>query len=105
MTAYEITSPGLTISPNPTTFGQAVTLTATVTPVTSGGPTPTGKVTFRYLSAKSGFATVALGSDGVAARAGPFAAGRCRLAGQLAGGGRDVSRVDAGRVQELGARS
>jgi uncharacterized repeat protein (TIGR03803 family) len=38
------TSTALTSSLNPSTFGQAVTLTATVS---SAGPTPTGKVTFR----------------------------------------------------------
>jgi predicted transcriptional regulator len=39
------TSTALSSSPNPSTFGQAVTFTATVTP-TSGSATPTGTVTF-----------------------------------------------------------
>ncbi len=56
----------LTSSPDPSTFGEQITFTATVTPVTSGGPTPTGTVTFRYLFGKSGFATVTLNSSGVA---------------------------------------
>jgi hypothetical protein len=36
----------LVSSPNPSNLGQDVTITATVTPVLSGGKTPTGKVTF-----------------------------------------------------------
>jgi hypothetical protein len=40
------TTTALTASPNPADFGQPVTLTATVTPVTSGLAIPTGLVTF-----------------------------------------------------------
>jgi hypothetical protein len=36
----------LASSANPTTYGAAFTVLATVTPATSGGPTPTGTVTF-----------------------------------------------------------
>ncbi len=46
---------------NPSNYGQAVTLTATVT---SAGPTPTGRVTFRNGSATLGFGT--LNTSGVA---------------------------------------
>lgn len=54
------TSTVLASSLNPSTYGQAVTLTATVS---SAGPTPTGKVTFKNGSASLGSATL---SGGVA---------------------------------------
>ncbi len=58
-------------SPNPSVFGQPVTFTATVTPNVSGGPTPTGTVTFLVGSTVLG--TVTLNSAGVATfTAGPF---------------------------------
>src|SRR5437667_1599925 len=41
------TSTTLNSTPNPSTFGQAVTLTATVSPVLADPLTPTGSVTFR----------------------------------------------------------
>src|SRR5438876_6756122 len=41
------TSTTLNSTPNPSTFGQAVTLTATVSPVPADPVTPTGTVTFR----------------------------------------------------------
>jgi hypothetical protein len=41
----------LTSSPNPSTIGQAITLTSTVTS-TDGGATPTGTVTFSYVGSK-----------------------------------------------------
>ncbi|WP_344181717.1 Ig-like domain-containing protein, partial [Streptantibioticus ferralitis] len=40
------TTTGLTSAPDPSVFGQAKTLTATVTPVSPGAGTPTGTVTF-----------------------------------------------------------
>ncbi len=40
------TTTGLTSAPNPTVFGQTVTLTATVTPVAPGAGIPTGTVEF-----------------------------------------------------------
>jgi uncharacterized repeat protein (TIGR03803 family) len=55
-----LTSTTLASGPNPSTYGQAVTLTATVT---SAGPTPTGTVTFKNKSMSIGSATV---SGGVA---------------------------------------
>jgi len=54
------TTTGLSVVPNPSTFGQSVTLTATVTPVAPGAGTPTGTVTFRDGSVT--LATRALGS-------------------------------------------
>ncbi len=50
---------GLAISTNSTTFGQAVTLTATVTPQYSGG-VPTGTVSFYANGNSAPFATVAV---------------------------------------------
>jgi len=52
------TSTALASSLNPSTYGQPVTLTATVT---SAGPTPTGKVTFKNGSASLGSATLSGG--------------------------------------------
>src|SRR5205823_4188212 len=46
---------------NPTVFGQAVTLTATVSAVAPGAGTPTGAVTFRDGSTSLGTATLATG--------------------------------------------
>jgi probable HAF family extracellular repeat protein len=40
------TTTGLSVTPNPSNFGQSVTLTATVAPVAPGAGTATGKVTF-----------------------------------------------------------
>jgi probable HAF family extracellular repeat protein len=40
------TTTALSAAPNPSSFGQSVTLTATVAPVAPGTGTPTGKVTF-----------------------------------------------------------
>jgi hypothetical protein len=56
------TTTALTSSLNPSSFGQAVTFTATVT--NSGGPTPTGTVAFYNGSTVWGTAT--LNSSGVA---------------------------------------
>ena len=52
------TSTALVSSLNPSTYGQAVTLTATVS---SAGPTPTGKVTFKNGSTSLGSATLSSG--------------------------------------------
>jgi Big-like domain-containing protein/VCBS repeat protein len=54
----------LTSSANPSAYGQPVAFTATVSDVTSGGPTPTGTVTFKNGTAALGTAT--LNSQGVA---------------------------------------
>ncbi len=54
------TSAALASSLNPSAYGQAITFTATVS---SAGPTPTGKVTFKNGSKSLGSATL---SDGVA---------------------------------------
>ena len=56
-----ITSTILTSSPNPSTFGQQVTFTATVTP-SSGSGTPTGTVTFYDGAASLGTVTLSSGS-------------------------------------------
>ncbi len=52
----------VTSAPNPSMFGQSVTFTATVVPV-SGGPTPTGLVTFTIDGSTAGSASL---SGGVA---------------------------------------
>src|SRR5207247_586123 len=58
------TTTTLTSAPNPSTTGQAVTLTATVSPVTPATGTPTGTVTFRDGTTSTGSAT--LGGNGTA---------------------------------------
>jgi len=52
------TTTTLTASPNPSNFGQAVTLTAAVAPVAPGAGTSTGTVTFRDGSATLGTSTL-----------------------------------------------
>jgi hypothetical protein len=52
------TTTGLTSSVNPSTFGQAVTFTATVAPVPPGTATPTGKVYFLSGLTELGFGIV-----------------------------------------------
>jgi hypothetical protein len=47
-----------TTSANPNTYGQPLSFTATVTSATSGGPTPTGTVTFKNGAAALGVATL-----------------------------------------------
>ncbi len=51
----------LVASPNPSTFGQSVTFTATVTAVAPGSGTPTGSVTFKDGSTTLGSATLSGG--------------------------------------------
>src|SRR5207247_1855688 len=58
------TTTTLTTSPNPSSLGQAVTLTATVAPVAPGTGVPTGTVTFRDGATTIGTAT--LGATGSA---------------------------------------
>src|SRR5262245_61275222 len=55
------TSTALTSSANPSTVGQAVTLTATVSPVAPATGTPTGTVTFRDGAVTLGTGTLAAG--------------------------------------------
>ena len=57
------TSTALTASPNPSNFGQTVTLRATVSAVSPGGGTPTGSVVFK--DGSTTLATVSL-SSGIA---------------------------------------
>jgi hypothetical protein len=52
--------------PNPSTVGQSVTLTATVTPTTAGGPTPTGTVQFSENGTNIGTGPVTLLANGTA---------------------------------------
>ena len=61
--AATLTTTTLTSSVNPSTVGQSVTFTATVTP-NSGSATPTGSVTFK--DGSTTLATVPLNSSGVA---------------------------------------
>ena len=56
------TSTSLTSTPNPSTTGQAVTLTATVSPVPPASGVPTGTVTFRDGNASLGTVTLVNGS-------------------------------------------
>src|SRR5437773_1944680 len=58
------TTTTLSSTPNPSTAGQAVTLTATVLPVAPATGTPTGTVTFRHGTTPIGSAT--LGATGTA---------------------------------------
>src|SRR5262249_34942576 len=59
------TSTALTTSPNPSVFGQTVTLSATVSNLLSGGPTPTGTVMF-VVDAGSQTLTANVNGSGVA---------------------------------------
>jgi uncharacterized membrane protein len=52
------TTTALSVTPNPSNFGQSVTLTATVAPVAPGAGTGTGKVTFLDGSATLGTGTL-----------------------------------------------
>ena len=65
-TTHSISYVGVSIASSATapTVGTTVTFTATVAPVTSGGPTPTGTVTFT--SDGTSLGTVNVGSDGTA---------------------------------------
>src|SRR5207247_8007482 len=63
------TQSAVTSSLNPSTFGQTVTFTATVTPVPPATGTPTGTVTFRDGTSTLGTATLAAGSATFAATA------------------------------------
>src|SRR5207245_1493186 len=56
------TSTSLTSTPNPSTTGQAVTLTATVSPVPPAAGVPTGTVTFRDGATALGTVTLVNGS-------------------------------------------
>ena len=56
------TSTSLTSTPNPSTTGQAVTLTATVSPVPPASGVPTGTVTFRDGATSLGTVTLVNGS-------------------------------------------
>lgn len=58
------TTTTLTASPNPAAFGQQVTLAASVVPTASGGPVPTGTVTF--LDGSSQLGTAPLDATGTA---------------------------------------
>ena len=56
------TTTSLTAPPNPSVFGQAVTLTAVVSPVAPGTGVPTGTVTFRDGATSLGVVTLVNGS-------------------------------------------
>src|SRR5262249_50080288 len=80
------TTTTLTASPNPSTVGQAVTLTATVRPVAPATGTPTGTVTFSNGAATIGTAT--LGATGTASIVvATLAAGSHSLTAAYAGAG------------------
>ncbi len=55
----DATTTSLSVQPNPSTYGQAVTFTATVAPAPGGNGSPTGTVTFTDGSAALGSAAVA----------------------------------------------
>lgn len=61
-----LTRTSLTSSANPSTFGQSVTFTATITPPASGAPL-TGSVTFKDATTGATLRAVAVSSSGVAA--------------------------------------
>jgi hypothetical protein len=62
--AGESTSTTLSVSPSAPTYGQAVTLVATVAPAPPGSGTPTGSVTFADSNTSLG--TANLGAGGTA---------------------------------------
>src|SRR5262249_38500535 len=75
----------LASTPNPSTVGQAVTLTATVSPVAPAAGVPTGTVTFRDGGANLGSATLVNGSASLSVSS--LAAGSHSLTVVYSGGG------------------
>jgi len=95
------TSTSLSASANPAVVGQTVTLTASVAPLTSGQPTPTGTVTFKAGTAVLGVGTV--DGTGHAQLDTSFATtGRRSLIAVYGGDGRDVPSTSTAIRETVG---
>src|SRR5262249_34057163 len=79
------TTTSLASTPNPSVFGQTVTLTATVSPVPPAVGTPTGTVTFRDGATSLGVVTLVNGSASLTIST--FAVGSHPLTAAYSGGG------------------
>ena len=89
------TSTAISSSPNPAVAGQSVTFTATVSPVSPGGGTPSGSVTFMDGAATLG--TAALNGSGQAMLMVPsLSPGSHAIAGQYSGDANFGSSSSAG---------
>ena len=92
------TTTTLTTSPNPSSLGQAVTLTATVAPVAPGTGVPTGTVTFRDGDTTIGTATLdATGSASIIIST--FTAASHSLTAAYGGGGNFLASTSAAVTQ------
>src|SRR5437667_170434 len=92
------TATTLTTTPNPSSLGQAVTLTATVAPVAPGTGVPTGTVTFRDGDTTIGTATLdATGSASIIIST--FTAASHSLTAAYGGGGNFLASTSAAVTQ------
>src|SRR2546430_1756972 len=93
------TSTVLNSSPNPSVFGQAVTLTATVTPVRPDTIAPTGTVVFKDGATTLGVVTLVNGSASLVTSA--LAAGAHSLTAAYSGDLEFSASTSAGRIQTV----
>ena len=87
------TTTSLTAPPNPSVFGQAVTLTAVVSPVAPGTGVPTGTVTFR--DGATVLATVTLANGSASFVTSTLAVGSHSLTAAYSGGGNFLASTSA----------
>src|SRR5207247_812184 len=87
------TTTSLTAPPNPSVIGQAVTLTAVVSPVAPGTGVPTGTVTFR--DGATVLATVTLANGSASFVTSTLAVGSHSLTAAYSGGGTFVASTSA----------
>src|SRR5437870_1777262 len=87
------TTTSLTAPPNPSVIGQAVTLTAVVSPVAPGTGVPTGTVTFRDGAAVLGTVTLVNGSASLVTST--LAVGSHSLTAAYSGGGNFLASTSA----------
>src|SRR5213594_4481140 len=87
------TTTSLTAAPNPSVIGQAVTLTAVVSPVAPGTGVPTGTVTFRDGATVLGTVTLVNGSASLVTSA--LAVGSHSLTAAYSGGGNFLASTSA----------
>lgn len=95
------TTAALSTSPNPSTFGQSVTLTTIVSPVAPGAGTPTGIVTFRDGAATLG--TAALNStDTATLTTSSLAAGTHSLTASYGGDANFIASASSAVSEQVG---
>ena len=90
-----------TSSANPSSFGQAVTFTATVKAVAPGSGTPTGSVTFMDGSATLGTAPLSGGSASYMTSALPLAGGPHSITAVYGGDGNFTTSTSAALTQKV----